>query len=104
MVDIYDHALFYLDTHQAQSVVTGKEFWLPFSIVKLLKADTAVGQVVAFLFHCFHLAVSHSVLSAIKINRERINNLHALKCSFKPVISLRTIKQLYTLYDNLPAI
>ena len=57
---IFIIALFYLNTRQAQSVVTGKEFWLPFSIVKLFKADTAVGQIVALFFYSIHFAARHS--------------------------------------------
>ena len=52
-------ALFYLDTHQAQSVVASEEFGLPFSTVKLFKADTAMGQIMGLLFQCNHLTTRH---------------------------------------------
>jgi len=58
---IFMIALFYLNTRQAQSVVTGKEFWLAISIVKLFKADTAVGQIVTLLFHGIYLVASHFI-------------------------------------------
>jgi len=50
----------YFDTNQVEGVMTGEEFGLKFSSVKLFQADTAVGQIMALFFYNTHLTTCHS--------------------------------------------